>query len=226
MPIDRPKHRPSLDAGGGQPSVEGGDWACSSPGKRNSDPAPAADLIGLAAPDRDDDPLCYPFDIRAINCNEFGATEGAGKPDKEQCSISMLSQGVAQPGDHRQDVLSNRSRNPPLWAPVSAAYATHRQPNEIRLCGRSNAVHGMGFPDRHQSARQGCHRQASGMVREILRDGPRGCRHRPAPGLEMAQIRFVGSLGVFGEGGEYVIGDIGWESDHFRPLRLCRQDNL
>ena len=57
MPVDRPEDGAGFDPGNGKPAVEGEDGAVAGSAEGDADLAPRPFLVGLRAPERDDQPL-------------------------------------------------------------------------------------------------------------------------------------------------------------------------
>jgi len=71
MPVDWPEYRPLTYARSSEPILERlyrTEWSIA---VRDSHLPPLPFLIGLAAPQGNDDPFGYAFEVIAIDCNEF-----------------------------------------------------------------------------------------------------------------------------------------------------------
>ncbi len=66
MPVDWPEDGAGFDPGNGKPTVKGEDGAMAGPTEGDADFTPRPFLVGLRAPDCDDEALADEFDVVAI----------------------------------------------------------------------------------------------------------------------------------------------------------------
>jgi hypothetical protein len=105
MAIDRPKDGAVVDPGYGKPIVEGDDGAMPGSAVGDADLPPRAFLIGLRAPQGDDDTLPDVLDVCAVKANQFRAAEPARKANKQQRPIPCILHAVAHGVENPKQVL-------------------------------------------------------------------------------------------------------------------------
>ena len=101
MPVDGPEDRASFDPGNGKPAFKGEDGAVAGSAEGDADLTPRAFLVGLGAPERDDEPLPDALDVVAIEPHDFRAPEPAREADEEQRPVAhvlhALAHGIQDP---------------------------------------------------------------------------------------------------------------------------------
>jgi len=89
MPVDWPEYRPLTYARSSEPILERlyrTEWSIA---VRDSHLPPLPFLIGLAAPQGDDQSFLHTAYVIAIDCNELRPSERSGKTDQEQRAIAL-----------------------------------------------------------------------------------------------------------------------------------------
>ena len=62
----------------------------------DAEPSSLPFLVSLAAADPDDQSFARSFEILEIECDQFGAAEGAGKSEEQQCPVALAEQRVRE----------------------------------------------------------------------------------------------------------------------------------
>src|SRR5262245_57624203 len=76
--------------------------------ERDADLATLTDLVGLALPDGDDEPLVGLRDVGDIESNEFAPPHRTGKPEEDEGPVPHSERGCRKIRNHEPDVLCQR----------------------------------------------------------------------------------------------------------------------
>ena len=132
MPIDRPEDITLVDPGHRKPMVECDDWAMPGSAVGYANLSTRAFLIGLRAPQGDDDTLPDVLDVCAVKANQFRAAEPARKANKQQRPIPRILHAVAHSVENPKQVLLQQWLSLALGDPPHALEAPQRGADDFR----------------------------------------------------------------------------------------------
>ena len=78
------------------------------PAEGDADLAPRAFLVGLRAPERDDEPLPHALDVVAVEPHDFRSPEPAREADQEQRPVPRVLHALAHGVQDPEQVLSQQ----------------------------------------------------------------------------------------------------------------------
>ena len=192
MPVDGPENGAGFDPGNRKPAVKREDGAVTGSAEGDADLTPRAFLIGLRAPERDDDPLPDALDVAAIEAHDFRPPEPAREAEQEQRPIPRVLHALAHGVQDPEQVIMQQRLGLSLSDPARALDAPQGGADDFRPAG-------VGQPSRLVRLRDGRDAADEGGDGERLRVGGQVGGHerrlggqRAAPGREMGEVGPVG----------------------------------
>jgi len=86
------------------------------PAEGDADLAARPFLVGLRAPERDDDPLSYRLDVVAVQADDFRSPEAAREADEEQRPVARVLRALAHGVQDPEQVLPQQRGLASCWA--------------------------------------------------------------------------------------------------------------
>ena len=208
VPVDRPEDGTGFDPGNGKPAVEGEDRAVAGPAEGDADLAPRPFLVGLRAPERDDQPLPDALDVVAIEPHDFRSPEPAGEADQEQRPVARVLHALAHGVQDPEQVLSQQRLGLALGDPARALDAPQRGADDFRPAGVGQTPRLVRLRDRRDAADERGDAQRLRVRGEVGGDERRLGRQLAAPGGEMGEVGPIGAAGAVGDAGLDQGGDL------------------
>ena len=161
--------------------------------------APRAFLVGLGAPERDDDPLPHALDVVAVEAHDFRAPEPAREADQEQRPIPHVLHALAHGVQDAEQVLSQQRLGFALGDPARALDAPHRGADDFGPAGIGQPPGLMRLRDCREAADKRGDAERLGVRGEVGGHERRLGGQRAAPGGEMVEVGPVGPARIVGD---------------------------